>query len=740
MSASNSDLNLKRVESFRSFFPLEFLNPNPNEEPSGRFDFHKLFKTLDKATGPLDLSCYLAKDSELTSVMQAVLQPDIEMIAAKYSRHRESELFRRLDQKLWERLLGEVAKVPHDVTSDTAVQLSSGQWESPLFSRKDLMAIAFKAYFEGLITEETLVLIALYDAAKKESHNQVEIHNLRDNQEALNLFLSGSDSFVNGVERESFSAFLQSYAGRTDFFSIPIDLSDTGALIPYSDTEGFGFGISKTGDQARLIIIPPRLMFALFESKFRHNAMVPHPVFGFSTPEDFTHPEKRDVWIPFPYEATDPNERLHGKKTSKLTAYWHDCNYHSTVESGNPNRKLWLLLAKEFENCGMDATWNYVLDRNFPETLFMGDNDAEKFLIALIRTFILFSSEIPDDIFTPGLTPDEALKAKQRMLNFLDINEHSIQAQFNIDVKPMIPLLASLLQSEALKEAVRFRITKNLLEQFYSFGLLALELYGQTENHLEAARAIIEKTQDDTDYFLRLYRMFGKNFAYIDPIAELIQHTRTSGQYQSYLIINVLQEAPGFTPPLILEIFKKCGQNLSEFIFCYRNFNNEPKWALPIAKILGQLENEQVYEFKQLSSTLNEKISVAPDYVLNILKQLPPKSLGYFCTVFSSFPNPEHLDTLVRMFKEVSNPESLSLIVCALEYYQGLTPEFVLHIDRLCKNQGWLFNHLYFKLGAKPELAVKIAQLIGETPNYDDDDDGLSKRPIGYLLEKIDDL
>lgn len=132
--------------------------------------------------------------------------------------------------------------------------------------------------------------------------------------------------------------------------------------------EGFDHTLFLTvpnRDSYRQFVISPRIAYEICKVMNGPLAMRPNLVIGYSKREDFSYPERRDIFTPCPKVSTPST--LHELDATAMGMYHHDIAYHYFVDSANPHREAWIELArhanKKFKELAVAI--EDLLDRDF---------------------------------------------------------------------------------------------------------------------------------------------------------------------------------------------------------------------------------------------------------------------------------------------------------------------------------------------------------------------------------------
>ena len=400
------DENLEEVEALIKSLPNEVpesplktldlpssrgiaLEPNLNIAPEVEPKIKKPKKIIDEP-----LPDYDDYDLELKNYLPPAI---LEMIHSQLDVSQKAKIFefiRRVDPQL---LKEQLAKVELDnLPIEYLDAFITQDFTHPIFNNTECDLLILYYTILGDISIQNASLLLLYlDAVKTVNKENVEIYDLEKDETSISILAKGGqgdDAEFSPSELEEFKKQLKNIPKENKTFFVlklnsfcmdteevqerafrlvnkfasneNIDEKDIPTILEFLyHCLKFRLMLFKNDDGSlSQVITSPNLYYHLLKVKFGGKAIRPNPVLGFSRPEDFQDPSKRDVLIPIRFFKT-PKFADHFRADS---FYHHDLTYHCFVDSSNPLRSAWIELAMQAKDDGHDDVWNSLLDRETP--------------------------------------------------------------------------------------------------------------------------------------------------------------------------------------------------------------------------------------------------------------------------------------------------------------------------------------------------------------------------------------
>ncbi len=290
--------------------------------------------------------------------------------------HFSTDFLRRLKPHERRRLLNSGACLcPADPVAVLAMK--KNDFEHSFFQSPNWEVVVFQAYMHKQIDEFTASRLFLYQSCLK-SKKPMSIHcgDLDKLISAL-LDLEGADFVTDLTQR------LENLPEEDRvFFSIQtplLSLSEAQRAIQNKniDIANFalyfnfyvGFIVDGENRVVEELIIPPRLWQEILYAKFGERAVEIRPVLGYFKKEKMSDPHFRVTAVPCSWAELP--ETIHDliDPGQGPAFYQHDAQYHTSIESANPHRAIWVQLALHLKEKGFQDAFIELLDRNFPSYL-----------------------------------------------------------------------------------------------------------------------------------------------------------------------------------------------------------------------------------------------------------------------------------------------------------------------------------------------------------------------------------
>lgn len=287
------------------------------------------------------------------------------------------EFIRRIKNDEFKRLFKEIEDL-HPLEHDELKAIQTLNWEHSIFKGEHLNKYALIEFFKGAIDVNQLVEIFLHFESLLQKGTTLELFDSegKRNEETVKLLQEQTVCYFSSEQIDQFfeKAKELPFSCRR-IYQVPKQQRTVATRLHEIQYQ-------LLNDYTSMMILSPRLLHMLHQTKVGDQAMPPNPVLGGSiAPENFEHPNRRDVLMPcrlFPKSTPDIAD---GFYAPPMEFYFHD-SYHLYLDTLNPHRTAWIELAKLFKTSDKKL-YNRMIDREFRH--YETGTASESFFLILLR-------------------------------------------------------------------------------------------------------------------------------------------------------------------------------------------------------------------------------------------------------------------------------------------------------------------------------------------------------------------
>lgn len=346
-------------------------------------------------------ACYWRKKT----VTPLSLQPEVHPPPIEDG--QRNHFLKRIPEAAWKEIHEQIPEEP--IHEEVLKAFQTGNWQNPVFYKNNWIYLAFGAYLaRKLDLDQMCTLFLFQECQKQKGFQQFQLYPSykKINAAALIALAKVTHKYLS---REQFQNLIDEMAlfpiEKTYFFQIEPHLDPLLERVTQTEETKYNLGLFIMNDETDhpelslfrfQMILPPHFAYQVHRAKFGENAVHPTPILGFNHNENLSNPTSRVVSIPG-FDLLP--KKVHELACAPLSLYHHDIGYHHAIESANPHRGAWILLASFLKKLHHRQAVGICLDREFYNYLFFPLQDrSDDFWIAL-ALLSCRCSELNENVF-----------------------------------------------------------------------------------------------------------------------------------------------------------------------------------------------------------------------------------------------------------------------------------------------------------------------------------------------------